>query len=189
MHLLSLVVAAASAVASAKTLVGIPTFDFNVTSTAQFSLTKITQVLVDSRFQNAVDPDGTTLIPPTLLAFGKTFAADLGVLGLKVSAAVADAAQPNSVFLTIANGSEVFLDAAGRSTSEGYRLSVTTNGVVIEGASPLGAWWGTRTLMQQAKLGGVGLEVPIGEGKDAPGWGTRGVMVGVASLQLKTTNQ
>ncbi|KAJ6584678.1 putative beta-hexosaminidase [Mycena capillaripes] len=178
MYLLSLVVAAASVVAiSAKTFVGIPTFDFNVTSTAQFSLSKITRVLVDSRFQNTVDLDGTTLIPPTLLAFAKTFAADLGVFGLKVPVEVAEAAEPNSVFLTIANGSEVFLDAAGRETSEGYKLSVGEEGVVIEGASPLGAWWGTRTLMQQAKLGGVGLEMPVGQGSDAPGWGTRGVML------------
>lgn len=54
----ALVAASASVVGlSAKTLVGIPTFnDFNVTtSTSQFLLSRITAVLVDSRFHDSVD--------------------------------------------------------------------------------------------------------------------------------------
>ncbi|KAF7346016.1 Beta-hexosaminidase [Mycena sanguinolenta] len=115
------------------------------------------------------------LSPPTLLAFAHTFAADLVEIGLKeLPVEAASAAQPNSVFLTISSDG-MFLDAAGRHTSEGYTLTVGSEGVVIAGASPLGAWWGTRTLMQQAKLGD--LELPVGSGSDAPGWGTRGVML------------
>ncbi|KAJ7645622.1 beta-hexosaminidase [Mycena polygramma] len=173
---LGVAIAAASvAAAAAETLLGIPSFEFNVTSTTtQFSLFNVTRVLVDARFQNSVDMDGTTLIPPTLLAFAKTFATDLHELGLQVPVEVADSAQPGSVFLTIATGG-VFLDAAGRNTSEGYTLTVAAQGVVIEGASPLGAFWGTRTVMQQAKLSGMVL--PLGSGSDTPGWGTRGVML------------
>ncbi|KAJ7366568.1 glycoside hydrolase superfamily [Mycena albidolilacea] len=177
MRLLSLAAAAAASVLTvfAETLVGIPTFNFNATSTAHFSLSSVTHVLVDSRFQNTVDTEGKTLIPPTLLAFGTTFAADLLELGLSVPVEVASAARPGSIFLTLAGDPGVFLDAAGRPTSEGYELSVGTQGVVVAGASPLGAFWGTRTIMQLAKLGGLAL--PIGSGRDAPGWGTRGVML------------
>jgi hexosaminidase len=175
MHLFCAFLATASVVGlSAKTLVGIPTFDFNATSTAQFSLSRVTRVLVDERYQNVVDLDGKTLIPPTLLAFGQTFASDLLELGLRVPAEVAASAQPESIFLTISTEG-VFLDAAGRNTSEGYTLTVGEQGVVVAGASPLGAFWGTRTLIQQAKLGA--LQLPIGSGSDSPGWGTRGVMV------------
>ncbi|KAJ7920852.1 glycoside hydrolase superfamily, partial [Mycena leptocephala] len=174
MRFFGLVFAASAVSISAKTLVGIPTFDFNATSTAQFSLSKITRVLVDSSFQNTVDSDGKTLIPLTLLAFAKTFASDLVGLGLRVPVEVAGSAQPGSIFLTISSGG-VFLDAAGRNTSEGYTLSVGAQGVIIAGASPLGAFWGTRTLIQQAKLGGM--QLPIGSGSDSPGWPTRGVML------------
>ncbi|KAF7365442.1 Beta-hexosaminidase [Mycena venus] len=161
MRLFSIIAAAASVVViSAKTLVGIPTFNFNVTSTAQFSLSKVTRVLVDSRFQNTVDSEGKTLIPPTLLAFAQTFASDLLELGLRVPVEVASSAQPGSIFLTIST-SGVFLDAAGRNTSEGYTLTVGSQGVVIAGASPLGAFWGTRTLIQQATLGGMVLPIVL----------------------------
>ncbi|KAJ7164721.1 putative beta-hexosaminidase [Mycena crocata] len=176
MYLLSLAQAIFSAWVvhiSAKTLVGIPTFDFNVTSTAQFPLTSVTRVLVDERFQDAVDLNGKTLIPPTLLAFAQTFTSDLLELGLHVPVQVSDSAQRGSIFLTISTAG--FFDAAGRNTSEGYTLTVGAQGVVIAGASPLGAFWGTRTLIQQAKLGG--LKLPLGSGNDAPGWGTRGVML------------
>ncbi|KAJ7465296.1 beta-hexosaminidase [Mycena latifolia] len=175
MHLFCALLAAASVAGlSAKTLVGIPTFDFNVTSAAQFALSSVTRVLVDARYQDAVDLDGKTLIPPTLLAFGRTFASDLLELGLRVPVEVAGSAQPGSIFLTISTD-HTFVDAAGRNTSEGYTLTVGAHGVVIAGASPLGAFWGTRTLIQQAKLGALAL--PIGSGSDAPGWGTRGVML------------
>ncbi|KAJ6625059.1 putative beta-hexosaminidase [Mycena sp. CBHHK59/15] len=159
---------------SAKTLVGIPTFDFNATSTATFPISRVTQIIVDSRFQNIVDLDGKTLIPPTLLDFAKTFASDLVVLGIQAPVQVASSAQPNSIFLTISTDKR-FVDAAGRNTSEGYELTVSAQSVSIAGASPLGTFWGTRTLIQQAKLGN--LTLPLGSGSDAPGWGTRGVML------------
>ncbi|KAJ7246384.1 putative beta-hexosaminidase [Mycena rebaudengoi] len=158
----------------ATTLIGIPTFDFNVTSATKFPLSKVTQIVVDSRFQNAVDLNGKTLIPPTLLAFAQTFAQDLLMLGIRAPVQVASSAGPNSIFLTVSSNGR-FLDAAGRNTSEGYTLTVSAQGVSIAGASPLGTFWGTRTLLQQAKLGD--LQLPIGSGTDAPGWGTRGVML------------
>ncbi|KAF7319113.1 putative glycosyl hydrolase family 20 [Mycena chlorophos] len=174
---ISHLVAMLLAPAAAKTLVGVPTFNFTTPSTGnvKFKLSPSTRVLVDSQFKDSVDLDGKTLIPPTLLQFAQTFAADLDVLGLSgISAEVADAAETDSIFLTLST-TGVFLDAAGRSTSEGYALTVESESVVIAGASPSGAFWGTRTLLQQAKLGE--LELPVGSGRDAPGWGTRGVML------------
>ncbi|KAF7326029.1 Beta-hexosaminidase [Mycena kentingensis (nom. inval.)] len=166
---------AASLSSAAQVLVGIPTLNFTTTSAARFQFDTVTHVLVDQRFQDAVDSAGKTLIPPTLLEFAQTFAADLEVLGMEnVPVQVATAVQSGSVFLTLSTNN-AFHDAAGRNTSEGYTLTVGTNNVVIAGASPLGAFWGTRTLLQQAKLRGMSL--PIGSGTDAPGWGTRGVML------------
>ncbi|KAJ7163325.1 hypothetical protein C8R46DRAFT_1193793 [Mycena filopes] len=173
--------AASLAVAYAKTLIGIPTLEFNVTSTTQFPLSKVTHVLVDSRFQSTVDLNGKTLIPPTLLAFAHTFASDLVELGLHVPVQVASSAQPGSVFLTISSD-HIFLDAAGRNTSERYTFTVGTGSVIISGASPLGAWWGTRTLIQQAKLGD--LKLPLGSGNDVPGWGTRGLVQNTFHVHL-----
>jgi hexosaminidase len=80
----------------------------------------------------------------------------------------------NAIFVTLTNQTE-FHDAAGQWTSEGYALTVDDKGVVVAGASPLGAWWGTRSVIQAAVEGKSTLAK--GSGVDAPGWGTRGVMV------------
>ncbi|KAJ7750949.1 beta-hexosaminidase [Mycena maculata] len=178
MHLFraALIVSVSLVGLSANTLVGIPTFNnFTVASTTPFLLSSVTSVLVDTRFQDSVDLNGETLIPPTLLAFAQTFTSDLLELGLPtIPVHVAGSAQPDSIFLTISTDGD-FLDAAGRNTSEGYTLTIGEQGIVIAGASPLGVFWGTRTLIQQAKLGG--LQLPVGSGSDSPGWSTRGVML------------
>ncbi|CAK5270190.1 unnamed protein product [Mycena citricolor] len=173
--LLSLSTALAALVGCATgTLVGIPTVPFTPTSNASLPLANISRILVDSRFASTVDSTGTTLIPPTLLEFAHTFSADLDVLGVTLPVSTATAAAPGSIFLTVSSNT-TFLDAAGRHTAEGYSLTVGAHNAVIAGASPLGVFWGTRTLIQQAKLNDLAL--PIGSGTDAPGWGTRGVML------------
>jgi hexosaminidase len=133
-------------------------------------------IVVDSTFQNSRDTEGKTLIPPTLLEFAETFSADLkDILNVSVPVKTAASSGTDSVFLTLSSDSDEFLDVAGRKTSEGYSFEVTTNGVKIAGASPLGVWWGTRTLLQQAVLGEM--KIPLGTVSDSPGWGTRGIMV------------
>ncbi|KAJ7599059.1 beta-hexosaminidase [Mycena floridula] len=162
--------------AQATTLVGIPTFDFNQTSSSSLQISDLRSITVDSRFENSVDNNGETLIPPTLTAFAHTFASDFNsVLGIALPVRVAAEPVAGSIFLTLAANETKFLDAAGRLTSEGYSLSISQNAVIIAGSSPLGVWWGTRTLLQQAKLGKM--QLPIGSGSEAPGWGTRGVML------------
>lgn len=136
----------------------------------------VNSIIVDAQYQNSVDNDGETLIPPTLLQFSQTFSADLqSTFQLKASVTTGKSAQPNSIFITLGNSSAL-VDAAGRPTSEGYQIEVTTNGVSITGASPLGAWWGTRTILQQGILN-KDARLSLGKATDAPGWGIRGAFV------------
>lgn len=137
--------------------------------------------MVDSQYAAAVDDSMDTLIPPSLFDFATTFAADLASIfslnATVVNGTAGDAASGSSIFLTLGEDPAAYVDAAGRPTSEGYTLAVAATGVTIAGASPLGAWWATRTLLQQAALGGGAAAIPVGSGSDAPGWATRGMML------------
>ncbi|RDW79819.1 glycoside hydrolase-1 [Coleophoma cylindrospora] len=132
-------------------LLGIPTVPFvSSNSTGTFSLDTVKAIVVDAAYKDTVNNDGETLIPPTLLSFAETFSSDLSSsLGLDIPVTIGNGSLSNSIFLTLGNSSE-YLDAAGRPTSEGYSLAITANRIVVKGASPLGAWWATRTIMQQA---------------------------------------
>lgn len=159
----------------AATLIGIPTLELNASSSpSTYSLSSLTSIVVDSQYKDTVDNDGETLIPPTLMEFAKTFSADLATVGINTTVQTATSASNGSIFLTLEPEKGAFLNAAGKFTSEGYRLTVSSSGIIVSGASPLGAWWGTRSILQQVVLQG---KIPIGTGLDAPGWGTRGAMV------------
>ena len=147
-------------------------------SKGTFQLKHLNSIVVDSEYENAVNTEGQTLIPPTLLSFAKTFGSDLeSSLGLSVPVISGQLGKESSIFMTISKNSSQFLDAAGRPTSEGYSLEVTSDGIVITGASPLGAWWGTRTVLQQAVLQGGSFKLSSGSATDAPGWGIRGTFL------------
>ncbi|KAK4626150.1 Beta-hexosaminidase [Fulvia fulva] len=156
-------------------LIGIPTVPFNA-SKGTYNLNGVRSILVDSKHANATDQHGQTLIPPTLLEFANTFASDWKdtLHCEKPAVESCDEAATHSIFITISNSSE-FRDVAGRWTSEAYTIDVRDDGVTINGASPLGAWWGTRTLLQQAALNNG--SISIGHGVDTPGWGTRGIFL------------
>lgn len=159
-------------------LVTVPIVPFTETG-GSLKLSEITGIVVDSRYVDSVDNDGPTLIPPTLHEFAETFQGDLKeVLGLDLQLTKGTERTKNTIFVTIGNDTG-FRDAAGRFTSEAYELKVDDNGVVVTGASPLGAWWATRSIIQVASTGHSAL--PKGSGVDAPGWGTRGVMVNLIS--------
>ncbi|GKT46135.1 beta-hexosaminidase [Colletotrichum spaethianum] len=163
--------------AAADTLPGLPTVPYTTTG-GTLPSTSLSKIIVSSEFAESVDEAGQTLIPPTLHSFATTFASDLSsALKLDILVELGDAAEQGSIFLTLGDAG-LYLDAAGRETSEGYSLNVTADGVLITGASPLGVWWGTRTLLQQLILGGG--EVNLGYGADSPGWGTRGMMLDIA---------
>ncbi|KAH9215930.1 glycoside hydrolase [Leptodontidium sp. 2 PMI_412] len=157
--------------------VGIPTVPFEASSSkGTFSLKQLKSIIVDSAYQNTVDSKGETLIPPTLKSFASTFSDDLlSSLDLKIPVSIAKAATKNSIFLTLGNSSD-YLDAAGRPTSEGYSVTVTAQGIVITGASPLGIWWGTRSILQQGVLSE---KLSLGSATDSPGWGIRGTFLDV----------
>lgn len=131
-------------------------------------------MVVDTAYAQHRDTAGQTLIPPTLREFADTFSNDLQELGIHAGVVEASSSSDGDIFLTLGNsaGSQ---DAAGRPTSEGYNLTVTRSGITITGASPLGAWWGTRTVLQQVALQNG--SIATGTGIDAPGWGTRGMML------------
>ena len=156
-------------------LSGIPTVPFT-SSGDTFDVTSVSKIVVDSQYTSTRDEDGWTLIPPTLQEFAETFSEDLySIFGCVASASNQVSGSGQAIRLTIDKNGD-FHDAAGRFTSEGYKLDVADNGITITGASPLGVWWGTRTVLQQAVLNDG--KIDLGSGLDAPGWGTRGVMVG-----------
>ena len=156
-------------------LAQIPTLDYE--STGSFlDLASIRAINIDPDYADTVNDQGETLIPPTLFAFGQTFADDLSaVVGKNIKASRGEYAGSN-VFITIDSAGN-YTDAAGRWTAEGYTLDVSESGITITGASPLGAWWGTRSILQAAVLNNG--SVPIGTGIDSPGWGHRGIMIDV----------
>ncbi|RAL06724.1 glycoside hydrolase [Aspergillus homomorphus CBS 101889] len=157
-------------------LVTIPTIPF-VERNGTFSLNHVTSIVVNSRYTDHVDEQGQTLIPPTLKEFASTFQEDLrSSLGLDVPLTFNKSRGVDSIFLTLTNHSG-FRDVAGRYTSEAYALDVDSHGITVAGASPLGVWWGSRSLIQAAVLGGHAL--PHGSAVDAPGWSSRGVMLDV----------
>ncbi|GJC87288.1 hypothetical protein ColLi_10126 [Colletotrichum liriopes] len=164
--------------AAASSLPGLPTVPYTTTG-GTLPSASLTKIIVSSEFAESVDEAGQTLIPPTLRSFATTFASDLGsVLNLDITIELGDAAEQGSIFLTLGDA-KLYKDAAGRESSEGYSLNVTIDGVLITGASPLGAWWGTRTLLQQLILGHG--ELKLGYGTDSPGFPIRGMMPGAGA--------
>ncbi|KAL4995353.1 glycoside hydrolase superfamily [Aspergillus recurvatus] len=154
---------------------GVPSVPFDRSSEGGLSFQALKRVVVDLAFTNESNANGATLIPPTLWEFAKTFQADVGqALGVNLWLEVGEGPSSDAIFLTIGN-SEPYKDAAGRDTAEGYSLTVGQNGIVISGASSLGTWWGTRSVLQIARL--YDYRLPYGSGTDAPGWRTRGVML------------
>jgi hexosaminidase len=146
------------------------------TSTGTYSLRALKSIIVNTHYVDSVNTEGETLIPPTLRSFAETFSADLSTsLGLTVPVETSYTSAQDSIFITIGNSS-AWLDAAGRPTSEGYTIDVTSDGIVITGASSLGAWWATRSILQQGILAS-NMELSYGSATDAPGWGIRGAFV------------
>ena len=174
---LILVTLAAVSGAVADVLSGLPSVPFSPTANASLHVSTLTKIIVDSKYAQSRDTEGETLIPPSLEDFAKTFGEDLATFDWDLLVKTGTVQEPNSIFLTLGNNDE-YINDAGQKTSEGYTFNVKTNGIVISGASPLGVWWGTRTIIQQLLLG-TG-SIPVGNGVDRPSWATRGLMVGWA---------
>ncbi|PFH62922.1 hypothetical protein XA68_10975 [Ophiocordyceps unilateralis] len=157
-------------------LPGIPSAPYTPLGSGIFPISRIEIIGVDARHASVRNQHGATLIPPTLRDFAITFGRDLeAVYGVQAEVIEHRGAvsRRKGVFLTLDDGPG-YTDAAGRHTFEGYSLVTNRSGIFIAGASPLGVWWGTRTVLQQAALYG---RIPHGEGQDSPAWGERGMML------------
>ncbi|KAI0429943.1 beta-hexosaminidase [Xylaria sp. FL1042] len=164
-----------STVVSSSRLIGIPTLPFSALENGTYPISAIKTIVINHANANSVDESGETLIPPTLGEFADTFAADLrDTWGLDISISVASERQPHSIYLKILEQPS-FWYANGEPSAEGYAFEVSTSGITILGASPLGVWWGTRSLIQQSILSDG--ELPLGRSVDFPGWKTRGMML------------
>ncbi|KAI1393607.1 glycoside hydrolase family 20 protein [Hypoxylon trugodes] len=162
----------------ASRIVGIPTIPFTTSSDGSYSISSLKSLVVDSKFSENRDETGETLIPPTLKDFAETFADDLhNTLNLDIDVSTGDEPTSDAIFLTLGDPIK-YTDVAGAQTSEGYTLSINSSSIIISGASPLGAWWGTRTVLQQAILSNGSL--PYGQADGAPGWKIRGMMLDAA---------
>ncbi|KAJ3827226.1 glycoside hydrolase superfamily [Lentinula raphanica] len=141
------------------------------------------QIIVDPAFAEVSDGPGQ----PSLFGFAQTFREDLvSVTGFtdlpQVQNASVSSVNSSTVFLTlgVSNSSNLTLfngDVAG----EGYEFEITESVYTIRGVEVLGAWWGTRTLIQQVILsiasGSDPAQIPTGVGEDNPGWEVRGFML------------
>ncbi|KAH8896048.1 beta-hexosaminidase [Thozetella sp. PMI_491] len=145
------------------------------------SLETISRIIIHPDYSNARDYGGETLIPPTLLQFSETLRDDLeATFGLQIPIQIQPPSDnhPGSLILSINASNPTLLDVAGRKSTEGYTLNITEHTITITGASPLGVWWGTRTLLQAAVLHDG--RVPHGYATDTPGWRARGIMLDAA---------
>ncbi|KAI1390472.1 glycoside hydrolase family 20 protein [Hypoxylon trugodes] len=179
-HVVALSAVVLSSVGTCSKLLTVPTTPFLPSNSGNYDLHHLKSIVVDDRYKSATDTEGHTLIPPSLSDFARTFEEDLEEsLGLKLNLGSSELTDAhNSIFLTLDQEKDRYLDVAGRQTSEGYTLTVNETGITIAGASPLGVWWGTRSLIHAAVTNQLFL--PYGSGVDAPGWVTRGVMLDVA---------
>ncbi|KAF4592246.1 glycoside hydrolase family 20 protein [Ophiocordyceps camponoti-floridani] len=156
-------------------LSSIPSVPYNPSGIGFFPLSEARVIGVDSRYASARDGLGSTLIPPSLLDFAVTFSRDVeAVLGFRIPVSQQGRGREKGVFLTIDDDASAYTDIVGRPTSEGYSLTVNSSGIFIAGASPLGIWWATRTVLHQGLLHG---RIPHGRGRDSPAWRERGMML------------
>ncbi|KAI1810187.1 beta-hexosaminidase [Poronia punctata] len=164
-----------SVIISASGSIGIPVYPFTASGDGSYNISALKSILVDETYAGARDTSGETLIPPNLREFADVFAGDLQeALGIKVPVSVGAEPQPDSIFLSI-DEEPTYEYVSGEPSAEGYTFEVTDSGIVISGASPLGVWWATRSLLQQSILSEGAL--PLGKAIDGPGWMTRGMML------------
>jgi hexosaminidase len=165
-------------VASSRVVTQIPSM-LNFTeagSSAVFQITSSTQIVVDSTYAHSGSP--------SLEQFVQTFRDDLvDITGYQLPDITLDLTRlntrPDTIFITMGAKPNLTYNN-GKPSPEGYEMDVTATGIVISGVQPIGAWWGTRTLLQTVVLRaqtGSGHSVPVGNGFDAPGWEVRGFML------------
>ncbi|MFD5767636.1 beta-N-acetylhexosaminidase [Streptomyces sp. NPDC127049] len=104
------------------------------------------------------------------------------VLGAATGLPLPDGGGPGAIRLRLSP------ETAREYGPEGYRLSVTGDGVLLDGGGPAGLFWGAQTLRQllgpdayrRAPLPGRTWRLPYTEAADRPRFGWRGLLLDVA---------
>ncbi|CAG8953935.1 hypothetical protein HYFRA_00010896 [Hymenoscyphus fraxineus] len=137
-------------------------------------------IYVTKRLASQRDSEGLTLIPPSGKEFAEIFRDELLSITEKYWTMKVTENLPS-------NKSGIFLDydpklsasltyENGCPTEEGYEFEVTKGNVIITGSGARGAWWGTRTFLQQLLLSNL-TYLPEMKISDAPAYATRGYML------------
>ncbi|KAI0354733.1 glycoside hydrolase [Trametes cingulata] len=145
-----------------------------------FELASAVQIVVDSQHAG----HGT----PSLLDFANTFRDDLkqvvpslGLVPVLVSPVVPGSFLDVPTVILTLNASLQHKLYNGEPTDEGYEISITQKALTVRSSAPLGVWWGTRTILQQAAIqlakGARSVLLPAGTVSDSPGWEVRGFML------------
>ncbi|RYP40133.1 hypothetical protein DL767_001848 [Monosporascus sp. MG133] len=145
-----------------------------------FDFSKVPRIVyITSDLASRRDSGGLTLIPPSGEEFARTFVEDLtSITGEEWSLKVTGKLPCTSgIILTTYEGDPanlVYED--GTPTEEGYALEVAHGRAIIRGAGSRGAWWGTRTLLQQLMISNWTRIAELSV-TDAPSYATRGFML------------
>lgn len=158
---------------------------FIPSSTHPFTASGSIQIVVDSGFATHRDSDDIYL--PSLLQYANTFREDLiSLIGFSnvphVLLGVLPFPQVTTpvIFLSLGAINKTYYN--GKPSLDGYDLDISSTTVIIKGAGTIGAWWGTRTLLQQIAIErhdktSSFISIPAGHAFDVPGWEVRGFML------------
>lgn len=120
-----------------------------------------------------------------LIALQADPAADLWFIGRRVQSALRDYAGLDCEIIGGANDNALVTITLGETGhAEGYRLSITTDGITITGNDPAGAFYGAVTLIQLLQKHGAAL--PVVEIEDYPDFPARGVMLDISRDKVPT---
>lgn len=126
------------------------------------------------------DDDGLTLVPPSGLEFARVFLEDLKeASGRQWTLEVVDVSPTNSTGIVLDQwrGDKASLSYEdGEPTEEAYILEISDNRAIISGSGARGAWWGTRTLLQQLILSNW-TTLSASNTTDSPAYATRGFLL------------
>lgn len=157
---------------------------FESSSADPFELSSDVQIIVDPIYANSSDSIHT----PSLFRYATIFREDLlSLTGFSTVPDVTTGTLPSTntttstIYLSLGSTNKTLYN--GAPTLEGYDVDISLGVFSIQGAGALGAWWGTRTLLQQVALAMNGsknatsISIPAGSGSDVPGWEVRGFML------------
>lgn len=140
----------------------------------------------------ALSEDTRVVIPEdacdALARYAQTFADDLGLPLVREASGfwhtvtfTAESAEPGDILLRVVPDDNA--------NPEAYTLTAGKSGIIIQAPTPLGAFWGTRTILQV--FADQGNTFPGGEAKDWPEYAHRGFMFdcGRKPFALETLRQ